>query len=74
MDKMNNINNITLNSNNKESSESEREDVLGRVEIYFNSNEKSEQSDYFTRSYFEDEFPEINREGLPVKMTKATYH
>lgn len=23
---------------------------------------------------FEDEFPEINREGLPVKMTKTTYY
>lgn len=50
MDKMNNINDITLNSNSEESSESEREDVLDRVGIYFNSNEKFEQSDYFTRS------------------------
>lgn len=44
MNNMNNMNNITLNSDD----ESEREYVFGRVEIYFNSNEKYKQTDYFT--------------------------
>lgn len=77
MDKMNNINdinNITLNSNSEESFESESEDVLERVGICFDSNEKFEQSNDFIRSYFKDECSGINREGLPVKMTRATYH
>lgn len=72
MDKMNNMVNISLTSNDEESNESEREYVFGRVEIRFNSNEKYKQTDYFTQSDYEDEFTEINREGLPVKMTRVT--
>lgn len=77
MDKMNNINdinNITLNSNSEESSESESEDVLEKVRICFDFTKKSKQSDCFTHLPSEDEFPVINHEGLPVKMTKATYY
>ena len=55
MDNMNNINNINnMNSDYEESTESERKYVFRRVEIHFNSNEKYEQTDYDTQSYYED--------------------
>ena len=74
MDNMNNMNNITLNSNDEESTESEREYVFHRVEIHFNSNEKYEQTDYDTQSFCDYEYLVINPEGLPVKTTRAMYN
>lgn len=75
MNNMNNINNMNnMNSNYEESTESERKYVFTKGEIYFDFNEKYEQTDYDTQSYHEDDyFYIINPEGLPVKPTHTLY-